>query len=427
MLKTRGGAGRYQPARRTVCDRCHGQKLRCERDDKSDSCKRCRKAGAMCLVTPFVRIRRPSVMEPRGIPTREAQAWNPRTGEETGYCTRTPEEEISPSNYLNNETMFWSTVDTDRATFQDNAEHNMALENLLFSPTLTPEAEFGQLQDMNWERRQYQRDDSGCGMSLSPTRQTAILPSGSGSTSSQLDSPRDSMPAERTIQPVDEPSTRQPKDHAETEDEVAIQRLSKLHSSLYSSSTTSSRNGGTGVMNHLPVETLHSYAVALIDVIRSVTALTKQQNIDTPPYDLPKSETSTDQSSNHPTQIKPGTNPSITFLVLGCYSRLLTLFSRTVHHADSALTLLTHSPSNPDREQNSIDLVQMMSSIEYLTIRINNAVYSMTPNQPSIPSTPAALPWDIVCAPMQTICDQKERLHDMIQRVSKSLREGPVV
>lgn len=34
---------------RTICDRCHGQKLRCDRDDETlDSCKRCKKAGAIC-------------------------------------------------------------------------------------------------------------------------------------------------------------------------------------------------------------------------------------------------------------------------------------------------------------------------------------------------------------------------------------------
>jgi hypothetical protein len=35
--------------KQTVCDRCHGQKLRCDRDDSgSESCRRCRKVGAIC-------------------------------------------------------------------------------------------------------------------------------------------------------------------------------------------------------------------------------------------------------------------------------------------------------------------------------------------------------------------------------------------
>src|ERR1700761_9646522 len=40
--------------KQTVCDRCHGQKLRCDRDTEDDeTCRRCRRAGAVCTYPSY--------------------------------------------------------------------------------------------------------------------------------------------------------------------------------------------------------------------------------------------------------------------------------------------------------------------------------------------------------------------------------------
>jgi hypothetical protein len=39
--------------RRTACDRCHSQKIRCPRDPAHEICDRCQKAGKSCVFSPF--------------------------------------------------------------------------------------------------------------------------------------------------------------------------------------------------------------------------------------------------------------------------------------------------------------------------------------------------------------------------------------
>jgi hypothetical protein len=438
MLKSRGGAGRYQPVKRTVCDRCHGQKLRCERDDHSDSCKRCRKAGAMCLVAPFVRVRRPPVTEHRGGSTRETQTWNTRTGsEDLSYSSRTPEEDIGSSIYLSNEAILWSTAGSDRNTYAEHVDQSIGLENLLFSPNITAGSDFGQLSDNNWERRQYRRDEADSGNSFSPIRQNVVVPSVSRSASIQLDTPPGSMTSENLNQTGDEATIGQPRD--DVDNEFEIHQLSKLQNALYSSSTLSSRNSETGITNPIPVGVLHGYTVALIDMIKSVTSSARRPvRRNTPSYDLVNFDGSTDTRREPHGNYQMIINPSIVFLILGCYTRLLSLFERSVTYADGTLALMVQAVGNKDQEQNSIDLVQTMSSIEYLTVRINNAILSMKPENPSISEISAGgknvgsrgaadVVQDVVQVSIETISAQKIRLNDMLHRVSKSLREGPVV
>ena len=39
--------------RRSACDRCHSQKLRCPKRQDADVCDRCAKAGTSCRYSPF--------------------------------------------------------------------------------------------------------------------------------------------------------------------------------------------------------------------------------------------------------------------------------------------------------------------------------------------------------------------------------------
>src|SRR5215469_7796561 len=51
--------------RRSACDRCRGQKLRCLREgiDPGGRCDRCAKADARCITSPIYRMRNYSVKD----------------------------------------------------------------------------------------------------------------------------------------------------------------------------------------------------------------------------------------------------------------------------------------------------------------------------------------------------------------------------
>ena len=45
--------------RRSACDRCHSQKLRCPKRQGTDTCDRCMKSGASCVYSPFRQKKEP--------------------------------------------------------------------------------------------------------------------------------------------------------------------------------------------------------------------------------------------------------------------------------------------------------------------------------------------------------------------------------
>lgn len=68
-----------QSAKRFACDRCRGQKLRCPREDQTgQSCTRCLRAGAMCII---------SNLRPLGRPARKTTPGNSQGRER---CPRKP-------------------------------------------------------------------------------------------------------------------------------------------------------------------------------------------------------------------------------------------------------------------------------------------------------------------------------------------------
>ncbi|KAI0884764.1 uncharacterized protein GGS22DRAFT_146690 [Annulohypoxylon maeteangense] len=58
-------------SRRSACDRCKGQKLRCLRDQGQERCYRCTRANAECLTTPTLRFRNVSGVDDTGAGSRK--------------------------------------------------------------------------------------------------------------------------------------------------------------------------------------------------------------------------------------------------------------------------------------------------------------------------------------------------------------------
>src|ERR1700743_1521817 len=59
--------------KQTVCDRFHGQKLRCDRDTEDDeTCRRCRRAGAVCTYPSYEERSHPSQTMNAGSRDRRA-------------------------------------------------------------------------------------------------------------------------------------------------------------------------------------------------------------------------------------------------------------------------------------------------------------------------------------------------------------------
>ncbi|KAI0877519.1 hypothetical protein GGS24DRAFT_447381 [Hypoxylon argillaceum] len=89
-------SGDIQQGRRLACDRCRGQKLKCERSDIPDCCQRCTKAGAQCSFGHALPPGRPRIHTRRESATAKQAASTTRrtlateTAESPTYEHETP-------------------------------------------------------------------------------------------------------------------------------------------------------------------------------------------------------------------------------------------------------------------------------------------------------------------------------------------------
>ena len=444
-------------SKRTVCDRCHGQKLRCDRDnDNLDSCKRCRRAGATCTFTPVVFSNQRShagnhanssenadTQEPYFPPAKRRRHTRPKSPSDPN------ETETDEYHEQRAEDTLLTPVcsDSNGPVFMPNSYNSFSLENELNFQQLMSAAAPSALNVSNhetsWEH--HRNLDSPPG----------IAPPISAENSSRTALGWPSSPQSVTAHPVHPDvldlqdmqsayqSSNSPPDHTSdslssttTKDvqsikasEKKLTRLFSLHQSL---SQVASEPNATADASPSIGEAFN-FTKTLIEVIHSTCPQTSTQNSKANSFFTGSVNT----SDLHP-------DPTIIFLIISCYLRLLTLYEQLIAClqerliATSLQSTSVGSAALRDPSSSAIQSVQMVSSVALLAQRLNDAMAMLAeptvgPMQLTLEFFPGLgggerdLLGGVMAGPLRRAERQRKRLGEGTRRVAGLIAKLPLL
>ncbi|MCJ1245269.1 hypothetical protein MMC30_002472 [Trapelia coarctata] len=449
MLGTQKQKTASLASKRTVCDRCHGQKLRCDRDnDNLDSCKRCRRAGAICTFTPVAFSNQRShagnhVNSNESTDTQEACFPPAKRRRHARPKSQSDPNETETEEYQEQraEDALLTPVcsDSNGPVFMPNSYNNFSLENELNFQQLMGSAPPSALNDSNHETSwQHHRsfdnplerppptsaennNRTGLGWPSSPQSVTGHpvhpdmldlqdVQSAYQSSNSPPDHTRDSL------------STTTTKDAQSIKaNEKKITRLFSLHQSLYQ--IISEPNAAAEASPS--IGEAFNFTKTLIEIIHGTCPQTSTQN--------PKANSffigSVNTSDLHP-------DPTIIFLIISCYLRLLTLYEQLIACVQERLTAT--SPHFTRTTSAAIQFVQIVSSVALLAQRLNDAVAMLAepttePMQltleflPGLSGGERSMLCGVVAGPLRRAERQKRRLAEGIRRVAGLIAKLPLL
>jgi hypothetical protein len=364
-------------------------------------------------------------------------------------------------------------------------ESDMDLEDLMFPPTT--QADTNQQSNMRWRVNCKNNSVSTASTTRSASTDSLNrnaqewLASPARNSVQQLPSPKEdhiclgtrslAIPSGLNSDGTSSPNQRSPS-HAQystqyiKDTERKMNQLFNLHTTLYHSTCNPSMPGSTTTNN--PAASLsdaYNLATTLIEIIRSiyspVAANSAHSNLHQSGTPIDPHGSLSRTHSSHQDFVTfvllgkdssdqlgyglPHPDPTIVFLILGCYQRLMNLYEQLVQGVyDQVLatnSVAAAAEGSSEKPPSAMLLVQTVSSVAHLADRTNDAVRLMAPGwvgdgigimggtfgADSGMSGDGDILWEIAKAPIRSIEEQIKRLNKAFKKVTELIRQSSVI